>query len=159
MMVFSTRQYFLKLHNMLYLIVVVPLLLFGYVYLRGVSVPETSMTLLSNILIIFFMALFGVSAWMFSRRIKAMRSVPLLTERLRSYAGATITRFSMMSAGCFLLTAGFFLSANPVHVGLFVVSMICLSLWWPSPQKVSKDLLLRQDEREIILRQKDIADN
>jgi hypothetical protein len=158
-MKFSTvREYFQKLHNILYGILLAPVLLFGYTYLqagygvRPMPAPDAR-DFLSYLIVFLFLATVTVAAGVYSRRIKAMTGVgiPGLFDRLGAYARATILRFSLTAAACFMLIAGLLLTGNPVHVGLFVFSLILFSFWWPSPHRVCKELRLKNGEREAVM--------
>jgi hypothetical protein len=153
----SVREYFLKLHNFLYIIILVPLLAFGYVYLQARPARGADSQLLTFGFVLVYLLDLTVSARIFWRRMKEARMNLQLTSRLQAYAGATMVRFAMIASACLILVAGFLLTGSSLHAALFVFSMILLSLWWPSPSKACKDLRLKEEERDIILRQKDLV--
>lgn len=163
-MKFSTvREYLQKLHNILYVIVLAPLLCFGYVYLEAghgtgpMPAPEAG-DILSYIVFVFQAALVIASLGTFSKNLRAARKIDALRERLNAYARATIIRFSFVFTIGFLGVAGLLFTGNPIHVGLFVLLMILLSFWWPSPDKLSRDLRLGREERELVMRRGEIGD-
>lgn len=157
-MKFSTvREYLQKLHNLLYAIVLAPVLFFGYIYLeagygsRPMPTPKPG-DVLSYAVIFLQVALLIASLATFSKRLRAIRNLEGLRARLDAYGKATMMRFVFMSAIAFLGVAGLLFTENPIHVGLFVLLMIVLSFWWPSPNKISRDLRLKRDEREVVMR-------
>jgi len=158
----SVREYFQKLYNILYAIVLAPVLCFGYVYLEAgygtspMSAPAAE-DVLSYVVILFQMALVIASLGTFSKKLKALRNIEGLRERLNAYGRATIIRFILVSVTAFLGVAGLLFAANPIHVGLFVLLMILLSFWWPSPHKLSRDLRLGREERELVMRRGDVG--
>lgn len=162
-MKFSTvREYFQKLHNILSAIVLVPVLCFGYIYLEAgygsgpMPVPERG-DILSYVLISLQMALVIASLGMFSKRLHAVRKIETLRGRLDAYGRAIVIRFVFMTVIAFLGVAGLLFTANPIHVGLFVLLMIVLSFWWPSPHKLSRDLRLGREEREVVMRRGEVG--
>lgn len=157
----SVREYIQKLHNILYAMVLAPLLCFGYVYLEAgygtgpMPAPEPG-DILSYLVFVFQAGLVIASLSLFSKNLRTARKMGRLRERLNAYARATIIRFAFVSAIGFLGVAGLLFTGNPIHVGLFVLLMILLSFWWPSPDKVSRDLRLGREERELVMRRGDI---
>lgn len=156
----SFRGYFDQLHNILYLSILVPLLLFGYTYLQVMAADdspgnETPIRLLSPTLIIVFCIIMILSARLFSGKLKASRELPELSAKMEHYATATIVRFLMFTLATLFLAAGFSLTHEKVFVALFGVSIILFSWWWPTPRKVCKDLHLKGEEHQRVLLRKD----
>lgn len=157
----SLREYFQKLHNILYVIVLAPVLSFGYVYLeagygaRPMPAPDPG-DFLSYALLFLLTALVVAAAVTFSKKLNAIRSIAGMAGRLEAYGRATIIRFVLAAAAGFLGVAGLLITANPLHAGLFVFLMILLSVWWPSPRKLCRDLRLGKEERELVMRRGEI---
>lgn len=157
----SLREYFQKLHNILYVIILAPVLSFGYVYLEAgygaqdMPAPDPG-DVLSYLLLLGLASLLAVATATFSRKLKVIRSIESITDRLKAYARATIIRFVLTAAAAFLGVGGLLFTANPVHAGLFVFLMILASFWWPSPGKLCRDLRLGGEEREWVMRKGDV---
>lgn len=157
----NVGEYFQKLHNILYAIVLAPVLCFGYIYLeagygsRPMAVPEPG-DMLSYGVIFLQVALLAVSLGTFSKKLRAVRNLEGLRAQLNAYGRATIFRFVLVGVIACLGVAGLWLTENPIHVGLFVLLMIILSFWWPSPNKLSRDLRLQRDEWEIVMRRGEV---
>lgn len=151
------REYFQKLHNILSAIVVVPVLAFGFIYLEAGygsnPVPTPTRADIRTYIIAFAtVALVAWSIATFLRRLKEIRQLQDINERLSQYANATITRFAVAAAAGFTSVIGLYLTNDPIHVGLFVFLMIMLSAWWPSPSRLSRHLRLKKEEREWVMR-------
>src|SRR5690606_6476337 len=93
-------------------------------------------------------ALVTFSIATFLRRLREIRQLDLLTDRLSGYANAVIARFAVASVGGFAGVAGLYFTNDPIHVGLFVLLLIMISAWWPSASRVCRHLRLGKEERE-----------
>jgi hypothetical protein len=149
--------YFRKLHNILSAIILPPVLGFGYIYLEagygGKPMPPATHADIRTYLLAFaLVAIVTFSIATFLRRLKEIRMLDQLTERLAQYANAVITRFAFAAAAGFLAVAGLYFTNDPIHVGLFVFLMILLSAWWPSASRVCRQLRLGKEDREWVMR-------
>jgi hypothetical protein len=152
----SIREYFYKLQAILYLFVLVPLLLFGFVYLQlnsgGVIPPLED----SGLILIPVVSLITVLDWiyavaLFRSRIKTLPVKITLTGKLGGYALATYLRFGILSGGSILLAVVFYLTGDNIFAALSAMNIVWMSLLWPLPAKVCNDLLLKGDERKMVL--------
>jgi hypothetical protein len=159
----SIREYFYKLHNVLYALVLIPLLVFIYVYLEFQYREFESLYKDDDFLIrivVFGLSIVQFVIWIFTfytfnKKLKQLRLVESLGERLDQYYKLTTVRFTLVTVGSLMLAAGFYLTEDQVITVLFVTSLGILSLLWPLPSKVCRDLKLRGDERTMVLFRKD----
>ena len=159
----SLREYFYKLHNLLYGIVLIPLLAFVVLYwqmqtgnIHGVLRQneyqnQVLLIALSFIVLIDWM----ISLIMFKRGLKATRTLDSLGKKLDRYYLFTVLRFGLIVSGSLGLAIGFYLTENQLFTILFVSSFAMLIFFWPTPAKVCNDLLLKNDERTLVLYKKD----
>lgn len=152
----SMREYFYKVHNILYVTFLFPLLLFTYLYLENrLVLSQGTHGVLAYLLTFVFLAAVGFARWDFVRKIKAIRQLAGLGVKLEKYATALIIQFAIISAVCLMLVVGLWLTASQIFVAAFVVSLIILSWLWPTGSRVCKDLRLRGDERDMVLHKRD----
>jgi hypothetical protein len=150
----DAKEYFRKLHNILSAIILAPVLTFGYIYLEAgygtnpMPVP-TQADARTYLLAFLLVALVTWSIATFLRRLKEIRQLEPLTERLSGYANA---RFAVSSLGGLAGAAGLYFTNDPIHVGLFVLLLILLSAWWPSASRVCRHLRLGKEDREWVMR-------
>jgi uncharacterized membrane protein len=152
----DAKDYFRKLHNILSAITLAPVLCFGYIYLEGgygdTPMPAITRADIRTYLLAFtLVALVTWSIVAFVRRLKELRALEDLTDRLKGYANAVIARFVVAAMGGFAAVAGLYLTHEPVHVGLFVLLMILLSAWWPSASRVCRHLRLGKEDRAWVM--------
>lgn len=153
----DASAYFRKLRNILSAIVLAPVLCFGYVYLDagygGKPMPAVAQADVRTYVLTFLLvSLVIFSMMVFARRLKELRQLEHLTDRLNGYANALIARFAAAAAGGFIAVAGLYLTHDAVHVALFVFLMILLSAWWPSASRVCRHLRLGKEDREWVMR-------
>ena len=155
----SLKEYFYKLHNLLYGIVLIPLLAFVVLYwlmqtgnIQGVLrqneyVSQVILVALSVLVLVDWV----ISVIMFKKGLKATRTLDSLGKKLDRYYLFTIFRFGLVVSGSIGLAIGFYLTENQLFTLLFVSSLALLLLFWPTPSKVCNDLQLKGDERTLVL--------
>lgn len=155
----SLREYFYRIYIVLYVLVLVPLLLFGYVYLEIRAERFTPMLgqdeLTATVFAVVILTDWVAGIFLFRTGLKSVIGLMTLRERLEGYARLTIIRFAIICAGSFALGVGFFLTGDPALVALFGISLLVVSLLWPLPAKVCRDLKLKGDERKLVLHRLD----
>ena len=159
----SLREYFYKLHNLLFGIVLVPLVIFLVLYwqlyagnIEGVLKTNLYLNKVLMIALSFIVLMdWTLSLILFNRGVKATRTLDSLGKRLDRYYSFTVFRFALIISGSVGLAIGFYLTENQVFTILYASSFILLLLFWPSPSKVCDDLQLKGDERTLVLYKKD----
>lgn len=154
----SVSEYFYKLHNRLYALVLIPLLSFVVLYwnlktshIEGLSQDIHFNRLLLLLLIVAVLIDWIASYLLFRINLKSILTLGSLGERLDRYYTFTMIRFSLMMFGLITLAIGFYLTEDQYFTILFVGSMIGLAFFWPTSAKVCDDLNLKGDERKLIL--------
>jgi hypothetical protein len=148
-------QYFNKLQSALLALMIVPLLVFIALHVFFADVPSDP-----GIEYFVFICPVVVLDWLmamilFNKKIKSARNAQGLGAKLDKYFGLTIVRFSFFSVGSLLTAVGFYLSASDVFTGIYLMGMVLSAFFWPTSPKVSRDLRLRGDEREMVYFKKD----
>jgi hypothetical protein len=139
------------------LILLFPILAFITIYLQPLVIPTDleiySVELIAVIVIVICLWLFVFI--FFNKKIKTVRNGQGLREKLEKYFLITIVRYSIFSLASLTLAGAFYFSRNDVFTVSFVAQLIISGLLWPFPSKVSNDLKLRGDEREMVYYKKD----
>ncbi len=150
----SIHQYFNKLQILFLVLIMVPLLAFiGTHFLSEQNAPASPV--LSYVLIgcAVLDALLGVA--MFNKKIKSARNAQGLGAKLDKYFNITIVRYSFLSSSGMILAVGFYLTRNDLFTVLYVAGLLFSVMVWPTGPRVSADLMLRGDEREMVYFKKD----
>lgn len=159
----SIREYFYKIHNLLFALVLIPLVTLVVLYwqiLEGnLHGPLYGDDMVNQALLI---AMGGIifSDWMislflFNRRLRTIRKMKSLGERLDQYYSLTVKRFALILAGSIVLAVGFYLTENQAFTMIAVSNLVLVLLLWPFASKVCRDLQLKGDERTLVFFKKD----
>jgi hypothetical protein len=153
----SISEYFYKLFSRLLLIVLLPIAVFISIYLQPMMAPLDGDQHRSEFITVISVV---VCLWMFvfiffNKKIKSARNGQGLREKLEKYFRLTIVRYIFFSVCSLTLAVAFYVSRNDVFTALFIVQLILCGVVWPFSSKVSNDLKLRGDEREMVYYRKD----
>lgn len=153
----SLGQYFYKLYSILFVLLLVPLVVFIVLYqvLRTEMLPVVDLSLYQQH-VTYVVGGVTITVWMvayliFRTQLKATRKIFSLGERLSRYASLTIVRSVLFSIGLLLLAIGYFFSENQWFTIGFMISLLIPVLNWPIPSRVCKQLKLKGDERMMVL--------
>ena len=159
----SIREYFYKLFNILFALLLLPLLVFVVLYWQiqegnlvgpfylDEKINQTLIILIGAVVFTDWLISFSL----FSKRLKSMKRIQSLGTRLDRYASLTILRFVLILSGSLVLAVGFCLTENQIFSIIVVVNMLLLLPLWPFPSKVCRDLQLKGDERTLVFHKKD----
>jgi hypothetical protein len=92
----------------------------------------------------------------FAKKIKTVRNDQGLRLKLEKYFRLTIVRYSLIAISAFILAVGFYQTRNDLFTLIFLVHILMAAMLWPRPAKVTKDLRLRGDEREMVFFKRDV---
>jgi hypothetical protein len=152
---FTIGQYFNKLNIRLLLIILLLLLGFIIAYLQSatpsepvtwLSFPQTATIVGADWFIMFVYYL---------KKIKSIANDQGLGLKLTKFFYLTIVRFIMIALACVFLLYGFYLTKDDKLTGLFVINLALMGVLWPTSKKVTNDLRLKGDEREMVYYKKD----
>lgn len=157
----SIREYFSSLYNILYGILLVPLLAFVYLYLEQ-QAGDLSPEITEGNMLVLGLGCVVVADWivsfiMFSKGLQHVHQLKGFGERLEKYRTITIVRYAIISSSCLLLAIGFYFTTHQVLTALFVVGMIMQSSFWPTTYRVANHLKLKGEERDMIIHKKDFS--
>ncbi|MBI1770528.1 MAG: hypothetical protein HY015_06260 [Bacteroidetes bacterium] len=155
---FTLKEYFYKLYNrsmMMLLLPIAEFLAIYYLILSGVLPPiiEDSLgveILLISIPIIVLVILTIVQLGTL-KRCKKITSEVSLGKKLDLYSPVIKRKINSIVWVSFLLAIGFFLTSDQ-RFSIYFGAIILWCAWqWPSPRRVSRDLKLKGDEREMVI--------
>lgn len=153
----SVKEYFLKLNNTGYQLMMIPLILFIYFYTQSYfydSQPLIKPPMGDYLLFI----LIGLSVVVLTIvQIKsAKKANQIATEvglgiKLEKLGSVLIARMVWKAAITLLMPLGLVVTGNQLFSVLFGITLAWFFLQWPTPVRVSELLKLRGDEREMVL--------
>ena len=154
----SVKEYFYKLNNTGYQLMMVPLILFTFYYAQSIINLSGMIILNHEISKILFFALCGLS-------IIALTIVQLKTKNKANAIarqvglgikleklGALLTRKMLaISILALLMPIALLLTGDSYFSIVFGVLVLWFFLQWPTPRRVCRLLQLRGDEREMVI--------
>ncbi len=159
----SLREYFYKLHNLLYGIILMPFLVFVVLYWQmqqgNIEGPFRFNEPYSNLMLgLFSLIVFidGIIAgYLYTKGMKAAQKLDSLGKKLDRFFSFTVLRFTLVISGSLTFAIGFYLTENQFFTVLLGLNISVLLLFWPTPSKVCNDLQLKGDEKTLVLFKKD----
>ena len=158
----SLREYFYKLANRCYLLVLLPLSVFIYIYYQLLSRKIESLTQDELLVTDILAAAVGLSLinlttvhWLSKRRLKKYAAEIGLGHKLDRYLEIIMLRIGACSASSLLMAIGLLITGSEWFAVVFIVILFWVLLQWPSSRKACRDLRLKGDEYEMVLLKKD----
>lgn len=96
--------------------------------------------------------------WVWSKRIKRLRSLIELAKKMDGYYSITVVKLGVYCGLCLLMAVGFFLTDSVVFTAVFILLVVAEVLQWPSPGTFSRDLQIRGNEKDMIMQGKDLIE-
>lgn len=151
----TMNQYFNKLLIFFLVLLITPLLVFIALYLAAYeNVPgpgnEYYVALPALALLDWILGMV-----MFNKKIKSARNEQGLGAKLEKYFNITIVRYSFLASSGFILALGFYLTRSDFFTGLYLASLTLSAFFWPTGPRVSRELMLKGDEKEMVYYRKD----
>ena len=142
----SVKEYFYRLNNTGYQLMMIPLIIFIYHY---ASVYTTSFSLLgTSVLALVALTVVHFYVRSASRQLVKLTSLGLKLEKLGS---VLIKRLLVLAMVTLCMVTGLVLT----HYNGFAIGFVLILLWyfvnWPTPGQVSNLLHLKGDEKEMVL--------
>ena len=150
----NSTEYFHTLHQVFYLTVSIPLILFCLVYLRQMEEGELSAEFTfgwPQLVITLGVGLSGFMAYYHYRR-RFQHYLPTLPfrQRLRFFHRASWWKYGWLLLANLLPVLGLYLLHEQFFVGLYAVALILFSLNRPTVRRVADDLALEKAERSLL---------
>ena len=158
----SIKGYFYRLYNICYVFVLTPLALFLFLYYEAqvekiLPIIQEDNTLLIVGLVLFIFGGFGLTTvhlYVQKRLVKISKEVGL-GDKMDLYFPMALLRVSVGSSTAFLMNVGFYLTSSFWFAIAFGGIMLWIGWQWPTPKQFCKDLSVRNDERELMLKSRD----
>ena len=154
----SIKEYFYKLYNACYLLLLLPLGIFIFIYYqlhenKIVPIVQDEMQILlltAGALVLVILNLTTVH-WVSRRRLKKYAALPGLGLKLDHYYEIIFLRFASGSISSLLLAIGLMLTASEYFPFIFVLVLATMAFHWPTSRKACRELKLRGDEYKMVM--------
>ena len=152
----SIHQYFSRLQSVFFALLVLPMLAFIALYFFSDEYQpdpriEYYVLIISAVLLDWVMAMV-----IFNKKIKTARNAQGLGAKLEKYFHITTVRYCFLCSSGIILAIGFYLSGSDVFTIMYLAALMLSVLLWPTGPRVSRDLMLRGDERQMVYFKRDV---
>lgn len=148
-------QYFNKLQSILFILLIVPLIVFSALhYFISGHQPEPRIDYYVIIGAVVFVD-WVMAVVIFDKKIKSSRNEQGLGVKLDKYFRITIVRHGILSSASLLLALGLYLTRSDFFTAMYVAGLGLSGILWPTGRKVCNDLRLKGDERQMVYYKKD----
>ena len=158
----SIREYFYKLTNRCYLLVLLPLAVFIYIYYQLLSKKIVASVLDESLLTIILVSLITLGLvnlttvhFVANRRLKKYANEVGLGRKLDRFLEIVMFRMGACSASSLVMAVGLLLTGSEWFAIFFVLILLWVMLQWPTAKRACRDLRLKGDEYEMVLFKKD----
>jgi hypothetical protein len=158
----SLKEYFYKLGNRCYLLVLLPLALFIYLFhqlmtkqIEPIVQDESLVDIVIVTLCVFALVNLTTVHGVAKRRLKKYVAEVGLGRKLDRYHEIVLFRIGASSASSLMMAAGLLLTGGELFGILFIGILLWTLLQWPSSSKACRDLQLKGDEYDMVLYKKD----
>lgn len=158
----SLKEYFYKLANRCYLLILLPLAGFIYLYYQLLEMKIIPLVQDESIIVIIQVTLIGLSLvnlttvhWVSRRRLKKFSAEVGLGRKLDHYYEIIMLRMSSCSASSLAMAIGLRMTGSEWFAIFFIVMLGWVRLQWPSSKRACRDMALKGDEYEMVLFKKD----
>ena len=158
-------EYYIRLNLVFHAILAAPLLLFIYIYLEtrnGDMEPPISDAKNLGFLqlsITFITAIFVFLAFSWYRtRLSQVKPKDHLIKKLEYYRKIGLVQYILFGVASFTTVLGLYLTGKGWYTGLYVIVLMLMSINRPTLKKISDDMRLKGEERQIVLHKKPLSD-
>jgi hypothetical protein len=155
----SIKEFFYKLQSMCYAFLLLPL----SVLIALSALPQRFITpfwIEDNYTIMLLRVIFPLLAlielttvhWVIRTKLKIILTLPSLGDRLDKYVPLAYLRTGSAVGVALVMLLGLFLTGDVWFTGYTVVMLIIIFWQRPTPESVSRQLQLRGNEKELILK-------
>lgn len=150
------RSIYKRLEQLVLILMLIALPLFGMIYLYHNSgnldwglpaLPD----FVNGILAGAGTALLLIQYFLFHRKLKETFHFDELLKKVKIYAHATRERFFLLFICSLIATLGLLFFGNPYFIVLFAGTLVFFSLAKPTPDRIGRLLKLKKEERDLIL--------
>ena len=158
------KDYLYKLNNLFHVLVALPLLAFVYLYLEnqvGRVQPLISNTdailVLHYILPLIIIVESGIAFIITKKSLSVFPNNDLLMKKLNDYFRISLIKYAILEGATIVSVVGYYLTLSKVYMGFYVVLLMIFSINRPTVYRISRDLKLEGEEKDIVLYKREIS--
>ena len=155
----SIKEYFYRLQSRCYALVLLPVMLLITIYAMQrfanliFTTEEADLAFVLKIALPVVAILKLTSVHLVTYfKLKKMRKLKGMGERLDQYASLVTLKMIAGVFASFFMLVGLALTADQLFIAFFLLSLLYILVQRPTPSRLSRQLKLKGDERELILK-------
>jgi hypothetical protein len=155
----SIKEYFYKLYNVCYLLLLLPLLIFIFIYYqltekKIVPIIAEEMQIQAMIAGAILLVIINLTTvhWVSGKRMKVYVTEPGLGRKLDRYYEIIFLRFTAGATSSLLAAIGLLLTGSVLFAAIFIVVLLLLAVQFPTSRKACKELMLKGDEYTMVFK-------
>jgi hypothetical protein len=159
----NSREFQRNLINIAFGCISLPLLIFAWLYLESsidelepVFKQEKTATLVLFFAAVIMLLVVFFGGRMYNKKLGMARESKTLVNKLMIYRQALIKKFLSFGIASMVIVIGFYLTNIQLFAVFFALMIILFSINNPNSRKISKDLKLKDREKEIVLKGLDL---
>ncbi len=146
---------YIKANNLLFIAMFIGQLIFGSLLIFMNSVSDFTLDDSISDIFLLVMGIFAIAAFiashlLFKMRLNAIGNNIALALKLRNYRSAVIIKLALLEMAFFMSVIGYFLISEMLFLVLAGLILFWFILQRPTTQKISTDLSLNSEERNIL---------
>lgn len=150
-----------RLNFIFHAIVAVTMLPFVWLYLE-IDTERREGAFDDPVVLILFLliciSLTGTSFLYKKKQLEAIMPSNTLREKLISYQRIMVVTYALIEGAAVFATIAFYLTANYLFVLVYIFTLFAFSMGRPSVDRISRELKLSKENREMLLNRDPIAD-
>jgi len=158
------KDYLYKLNNLFHVMVAIPLLGFVYLYLESqvgrmqplINNPDTIL-ILHYILPLIIMVESGLAFIITKKSLSVFPNEDELRSKLSVYFRISLIKYAILEGAAIVSVVGYYLTLSKVYVVFYVVLLMIFSINRPTVYRISRDLKLEGEEKDIVVHKKVIS--
>lgn len=154
----SIKEYFYKLYNACYALTLIPLCIFIFIYLKmqvgqiSYLIQVQEWILIAQVLVFLLgLIILTIVHLLVRKKLKVHAKEFSLGKKMDHYFVLSLTRIGSGSFVSACAGGGLFLTGSEIFSVYFLIILLWMAYHWPSPRRLSSELLLKGDEKEMIL--------
>lgn len=154
----SIKEYFYKLNNICYVITLIPLGVFIFLYLKMqkgeiYAAIQEQQQILTVQLAVFVLSglILTIVHLVVKKKLKVYSRELGLGNKMDRYFYLSLNRIVMGALVSILVAGGLWLTGSEIFSVYFLGILLWMASQWPTPKRMCTELLLKGDEKEMVL--------
>ncbi len=159
----NSQEYLNKLIQIVNILAAIPMLVFIFLFLKIENndyIPnilgESSLFFFRFLTFIIVTGIIGIAIFQFRNNLKIVRGMGDLRTKLDNYYIAVRYRSWWYEAATIFALAGMSISGEGIYALFYSMALVAFSISYPSTFKIANNLHLQGEDKEIVLKQKNI---